>query len=618
MRPLVLGGFLFASLAVCAGVYGEDPNPPTIRSTRGAWPIRRQWTPAETRHFARWMANIYQFKTKGTVEQRIAKLERVLTDPEMNLLLDPEFLGEGSNPQLPKSIRRSAHNVLDCAKFTSFMPAYYAYRRALPWMTARVRSGGGDIRTADANIPIGSTNSFTSPSLSWFFQNGPLCYTSGNYRVEPYGKGSDLSDTAPVALDPKFLMPGCMNYTDGHCLLLAHVSEYGELEFLNCSTTTTRDIFSYNGMNTVSGISPRGYDPNNEWAGCFQGLRVWRYPIAETNAQGRVIKVRRRTDEEMAAFGFSTEQYTRIQEISEKHKISEGGLEPRSFHDFIRLRMRTVDTIAPLTFMEEYAGDLLGVYELREEFVQDAWRNHQAHGPVVYPEERKNENIFQANGRWETWSSPSSDVDRRNKYFYLATWMDYAIRWFAIQPEAVDLTGLEAYEIRSQSGLAHALIEEKERIFAEKTMQYTKSNGDKVPLTLLDVEDRLYDLSFDPNHPPELRWGAPAGSVERASAPSTPTPVPGGALVPMEDAYRWQAYYRSLSQRETFESSLRRMFTDGFPIRDRFAEQLSKWFYSEEPVVLPEPEPVENGPPPPPLVPAGHPLGGLAKQPGQQ
>ena len=45
----------------------------------------------------------------------------------------------------------------------------------------------------------------------------------------------------------------------------------------------------------------------------------------------------------------------------------------------------------------------------------------------------------------------------------------------------------------------------------------------------------------------------------------------------MEDAYRWQAYYRSVGQRETEMSYLRDMFTEGYPIRSKFDEQLKTW-----------------------------------------
>ncbi len=585
LRSVRKGGVLILALISCAAAVAADPNPPSI-SGGGAWPIRRQWNRAETQHYAQWVENIFNLKTKGNVDQRTAKLERILTDPEMNLLEQREFLGEGSNPQLPRDIVRAAHSVLDCAKFTAFIPAYYAYRRALPWMVTQVGSGGGpDIRITPFNIPVGCSSSFASPSLYHFFIEGVLPFSSGNYRVNLNGRNSQMSDTGPVALNREYLMPGCINYVDGHCLVLAKVTEYGELYFLNCSTTESRDIFTYNGMNTVGGITARGSDPDNEWNGCYQGLRVLRYPIAETDSHGRVTKVRRRTDDEMKEFGFSTEEYCAIAEITEKHYIAEGSLKAQSFHDLVRLRMKTVDSISPLKFMEQYVDELLDAYKFREDFVQDSWREVRRNGPIVYPEDLDDDNIFQAKGRWETWSSPSSDVDRRNKYFYLADWLEYAIRWFGILPKFVDLTGFEKYNIRSQADLALALVAEKNRLFQEKLMDYTNSKGEKVKLTLADVEQRLCDLSFDPNHPPELRWGAPMGSPERASAPETYTPVPSGARVPMEEACKKQAFYRSLGQRETSSSYLRSMFTEGFPIRDKLDAQVGKWSYATEPVI---------------------------------
>jgi hypothetical protein len=116
-------------------------------------------------------------------------------------------------------------------------------------------------------------------------------------------------------------------------------------------------------------------------------------------------------------------------------------------------------------------------------------------------------------------------------------------------------------------------------------MTYTNSAGELVHLTLLDIEQRLYDLSFDPNHPPELRWGAPLGSDERSSAPETHTPTPGGGRIAMEDAYARQAYYRVLGQRETDASYLSDMFTTGFPVRDKLDAQVGKWGPSA-PVVI--------------------------------
>ncbi len=328
-KKTALPGLLLILAFLGCGLAAADPNPPSIRGG-GAWPIRRQWTPAETQHYAQWFERMYDRKANGTVDQRTAKLARLLTDPDMNLLLDPAFLGEGGNPQLPDGVIRTCHSMIDCAKFTAFIPAYYAYRRALPWMTTFVASGerGVDIRISKQNVPVGGANSLNSPSVGAFFTEAVGGFISGNYRVNLNGRNAGQSDTVPVALSRQFLMPGCINYLDGHCLVLAKVTEYGELAFLNCSTTQSRDIFSYNGMNTVGGMTPRGSDPDNEWSGCFQGLRVPRYPIAETDNSGNVLRVRRRTDDEMREFGFSTEQYELAKQMATNQYIQEGEFRP--------------------------------------------------------------------------------------------------------------------------------------------------------------------------------------------------------------------------------------------------------------------------------------------------
>jgi hypothetical protein len=573
--------FLAGIGAACA--WPADPNPPSIRCDRGAWPLRRQWNPNETDHYAEWVRHIFKMKTEGDIEQRLAKLDRILTDPAMNLLLHDDFLGPSGNPDMPRTIIRRASASLDCAKLTAFLPAYYAYRRALPWMVTFVRSGGGDIRTSAQNYPTTSVSTLDYGSVEAFFNEAVALFSTGNYRVWLTGPKAELSDTVPVAVDRRYLKPGCVNYLDGHSLVLGDVSPYGELCFLNASTTPTHDIYTYNGMNVVAGITPAGEDDAARYEGCIQGLRVFRYPVAITDRRGNVTAVRRRTNEEMKEFGFSTEQYEALQELLTSHYIDVGQLKPETFHDYIRLQMKSVDRIVPMDFMRSYVESLVEVYRLREEFVQNAWQNVLKEGPIVYPEDRRDENIFQAEGRWETWSSPSSDVDRRNKYFYLADWMDYAVRCFGMMPSFVDLTGLEQYPIKSQADLARALIEEKRRLFARHGIEYTNSQGEKVQLTLLQIEDRIYDMSFDPNHPPELRWGAPAGSKERASAPSRATPLPDGTRVPMEEAYALESYYRSVCRREIESSLLRGMFTKGFTKRKSFDAQLSKWFFSESP-----------------------------------
>ncbi len=561
-----------------------DPNPPTLQSEKGAWPIHRQWNAAELQHYARWVEHLFEMKTGGSAEQRAAKIERMMTDPEMNLLEQPDFLGEGGNPQLPASTLHMVHSIIDCGKFTAFMPAYYACRRALPWMTASVASGGGDIRLAGSNYPAGGVNSFTAASIEEYFDQAIPGFSTGNFRVNLYGRNCDQSDTLPVSITREALLPGCVGYVNGHALLVAKVTEYGEIRFLDASTVTTRDIFTYNGMNAIYGITAPGTNPKSEWDGCYRGLRVLRFPVAEVDASGKVTAVRRRTNEEMKEFGFSTEQYERVKDILQQHYIETNGVRVQSLHDYIRLRLMSVKTIYPIRFMAQYATELMEAFRMREAVVQAAWKEVHDNGPVVYPEKQTQENIFNAQSRWGQWSTAYSDIDLRNKYFYLADWCDFAIRMYEANPKSVAFPGFKRLGITTQEGLAKLLLDSKNRLFANRSMTYTNSKGDAVTLSLLDVESRLYDLSFDPNHPPELRWGAQAGSTEIATAPESPTPVPKGETVAMQDAYRLQCFYRSLGQFETEMSHLRGMFTEGFPIRPKFEQQLSKWAGFDHPV----------------------------------
>ena len=118
--------------------------------------------------------------------------------------------------------------------------------------------------------------------------------------------------------------------------------------------------------------------------------------------------------------------------------------------------------------------------------------------------------------------------------------------------------------------------------------EYTASTGEKHTLSLADIERRLYDLSFDPNHPPELRWGVKPGTDEAGKVPETATPLRGGKTLPMAEAYRYEAYYRSLTRRETEETPLRGAATAGFYVRETINDFLwPKWHGLASPPIVP-------------------------------
>ncbi len=582
MRSSLL--LLIACVLGLTPAFAGDPNPASIHSDQGAWPLYRQWNRAEFEHYSKWIAHIYDTKANGTHEQRAAKIKRVLTGEDINLLLDPAFVGTPSNPQIELETIGPLHSVLDCGKLTIALAAYYSYRRGLPFMTSTIRSGdGGDIRRSGFNVPTGSISSFSYSDKHQFFVDSVTKFCTGNYRVAPNGQNAGLSDTVPIALTQDSMLPGTMYYLDGHVMILADIGEYGEVHFLDSTTAASRDIYTHNSLNAVVGLTPKQTRGSDEFAGCYRGFRVYRFPIAETDKSGRVLSVRRRTDEEMKEFGFSLEQYEKVEQLASLGHIKEGPYELANLHELLRYRLRTKTTVDPYELIEDYADELVAMFEQRERFVQAAWQEVKSNGAIPFPEGSHTENVYRSESRWGSWSSAWQDVDARSKYFALQEWIDSTIRWFDRDANSVILSRWNRQGLWGRSDLALVITFEKNKIFNEKFMHYTNSAGESVKLTLAELEDRLYDLSFDPNHPPELRWGARPGSPEASGAPEMPTPVYIGKndtpqLVVMADAFAREAYYRSLTRRETDPSYLRDMFTTGFPTRKMFDDHIAMWY----------------------------------------
>ncbi len=583
-----------ALLGVASTARADDPNPPSIRSNQGAWPLYRQWNHAEFEHYSKWIAHIYDVKANGTHEQRAAKIRGVLTDPAINLLLDPAFVGTSSNPQIPLDTLTPVNNVLDCGRLTIALTAYYSYRRGLPFMISTIRSGDGtDIRRSSFNVPTGTLSSFDYTDSREFIVDSVKTFCTGNYRINPDGPNAGISDTVPIALTREAMLPGTLYYLDGHVMILADIGEYGEVHFLDATTAASRDIYTHNSLNAVVGLKPKQSSTGDALAGCYRGFRVFRFPIAETDDAGNVLRVRRRTDEEMKEFGFSLEQYEKMEQLASLGHIEEGPYQLADLHELLRYRLRTKTTVDPYELIEDYADELVAMFELREQFVQDAWREVQANGAIPFPEASHTENVYRSESRWGRWSSAWQDVDARSKYFALQDWIDSTIRWFDRDPNSVVLSRWDQRGLWGRSDLALVITYEKNKIFNEKFLYYTNSAGEKVRLTLADLENRLFDLSFDPNHPPELRWGARPLSTEASLAPKMPTPVLVGKntepqMVPMHEAFAREAYYRSLTRRETDPSYLREMFTTGFPVRKMFDAQIAMWYYRDpSPPIVP-------------------------------
>jgi len=505
-------------------------------SSEGAWPIRNEWNQEEVNKYSQWVENIFDFKRKGTSKQRAARLDTIIEDDKMNLLNNPDFL-ENGNPKLNEN--QILRNMTHCGSFPELLFQYYSYRRALPSAVAKITMRrGGDIRYSQGNHPIGNVDSLRNGnSFNGFLINAlnggeSYNFVSGNFRTAPNLEGTD---SVPIAIDRKFLKPGSLCYNaNGHVLVVGKITPEGEVHFIDAHPDK-----SITANQTLSAIPSIQSSSQEKW---YDGFRMMRLVKKEGN------HIRFFSNEEMIPFGFSTEQYELMKKINEG-KLAVKGQEIKTYPQLVKTRLIQTKE-SPMNFLENSTNEFAAMLKERESFVQETWRDVLRNGPITFPNESTEGNIYQASGRWETWSSPSSDIDRREKYHYMLVNLEAMLQGFK-ENEMYNYSGFS-----SRDELALSLLQRKRTLFDSYVVEYTSSIGEKVNLTLSEIEKRLFDLSFDPNHPPELRWGAPKNSSERKSMKLLPTPLRTGEVLSALDAYKREKGLRYYTIRQTTPTSL--------------------------------------------------------------
>ncbi|PIN95196.1 hypothetical protein COU53_00595 [Candidatus Pacearchaeota archaeon CG10_big_fil_rev_8_21_14_0_10_30_48] len=535
--------FLKTSLALPFLAYSNRAD-----AKNWVWNHSRSWDEKEVAKYSSWIENIYDFKRNGTSKQKMAKINRIFSDDEMNLLNQENFL-ENGNPQLSERNLNLLDSQNHCGSFPKLLFNYYSYRRGLPASITKIKmERGGDIRYSFGNHPVKIVHSasFAGDFSDWIVkgmagEDEGYNFVSGNFRTNPF---LEDTDSVPIKISRNFLIPGTMAYNaNGHCLVVGKVDDSGEVHFLDShpdrSITFNQTLSALSYVNSVDSM-------DGDFRTAYDGFRSLRFSKIDNEG------VRYFTNEEMKKFGFSVEQYLTMAEIKSLRNL--GGLEingkkVNSFPQFVRARLqRSVEE--PLSFLEIATSELGHMFRERASFIQEAWKDVLENGPIVFPNDSSSENIYQANGRWEMWSSPSSDIDRKNKYNYVATRLEEMINGFP------NLSGINYSKFNSKEELVENLLKYKERLFDLEVLHYFSSSGKDFGLDLNDVEKRLFDLSFNPNHPPELRWGAPENSYERAGMKLINVPLNDGRNLNLLKSYELEKGLRFVSERQTGSTSL--------------------------------------------------------------
>jgi hypothetical protein len=428
----------------------------------GAYEVTAVWDEAAEQEFSAFVQAIGVAR-----EKRGFKLYQGLKDPTVN----PLFTEEDKELDL----------MVDCANLPYFVRVYFAYKTHRPFS---FQSNKGK-RYKEGNRPeefgdFSQYKDFTSLASATL-----SAVSSAHFRMHA---GLEGTDTYPIDIDSESLVPGTVYYDpNGHVALVYRVDR------------DTGDVYMLDGH-------PDGTMSKKVWGASYAvgtarfggGFKAWRhYRIDVLDPQKGSFRITRALNRESRHYS-DTAQYKGMYWVGEfdmtyhewvRAMISKGG----AYIDPIDLFHRTLDSLC---------GDLQDRVKSVDEAVA-AGIDKKPH-PADLPW-----NIYGASGTWEDYSSPGRDARLRFKFKELKEFVEKSVRWSQNGDKRLLFQGGPAALVAAYRQLWYAHLTASECI-----IEYTRSNGQKKSLTLTDILERLWDLSFDPYHCPELRWGAPRKTAD--------------------------------------------------------------------------------------------------------
>ncbi len=430
-----------------------------IGDDQSAWIATRSWNLDFEEDFSSWVATLGEARAEG----RCSTLTSCLRNRYANTLYEAEDAGR--------------EYYADCADLPYVLRAYFAYKNRLPFSFTSAISGE---RYTSGNQPLGRQSFLDYGSLSSLMTGIAGRVHSGFYRTSPSVETTDLY---PVDVNRETIRPGAVYYDpNGHVLVVYAVQDDGTVRFIDGHPDNSLTVQRF-GEAHARGSADQG-----------GGFRWWRHQWVE--ADGR-FALERNADSR----GFSaTAQYRSSYWVNGEWV---------GYHRWVRHTLSLYGSrVRPVPELTEQLEDLCVALQDRVDAVERAVAsdiNHRAH-PAGLPS-----NIYGTSGDWEIYSTPSRDArlkaQVRETYRFIERTVDASERGNV----GLDYTGSAEDLVADYTAVWQGMA-------SGCRLGYRRSDGSNVSLTLGDVVDRLFDLSFDPYHCPELRWGAPEG-YELATCP---------------------------------------------------------------------------------------------------
>lgn len=393
----------------------------------------------------------------------------------------------------------------DCADMAYMLRAYFAWKNGLPfsYQNAMKTADGSreDLRySSSGNVVAGRRQVINSTNDAPFFiQRIGGEVSTAMFRTDPVNGGGRLyDDFYPIEISRESVRPGVIAYDIyGHVGIVYEVLEDGRILVVasHPDNSVTRTTYGPNFLRAKPALGA--------------GLKAWR-PVhvdgATRQPDGSLKGGSLKATSNEAIKDFSLEQYIgNTPHPSGEWHYGEFKYAGRtlSYYDYVRRKLAAPNfAYNPLDELRHSMETICGSIHDRKIAVDRATgaKVHQRPHPEKLPP-----NIFGTYGEWEEYSTPSRDARLKVSFIELRRNIQELVEHYAEGDPSVRYDGDNL-----ASDLWKAFEEEKNAC----TMVYRRSDDNRVRLNLGHVMDRLWDLSFDPYHCPERRWGASGAELE--------------------------------------------------------------------------------------------------------
>lgn len=382
----------------------------------------------------------------------------------------------------------------DCADLVYMLRAYYAWKHGLPFgfvteVEARNPNDTGDLRyTAGGNRALARAEIVRDgeADIRTVLSQIRDMVSTATFRIDPRIEHPVSQDFYSPALTRAALLPGSAIYNgDGHVVIVADVDDAGRIHFIDAhpDLSITRGIYAGQFQRSDPAIAA--------------GFHAWR-PLAVSDGRLAVA-----SNAQIATY--SLEQYFGPDAAADWHDAdySEGGRNV-DFIEFIRRRLAKGDVVYDILDEAHLGFDgLCDDLADRARFVADS----TARGYPRLPHPGRLEGVTSEDAYvWLAFSTPGRDRRLRTHAQHIA---DDLSRFIALYGDGAKSV---RYKGKSLKGDLRKIFAAAEKRCAQR---YINSDGAPVDLTLRDMLNRLADLSFDPYHCPERRWGATGRELSR-------------------------------------------------------------------------------------------------------